>query len=227
MNNLVVACQTLADEVSAAMSCAGVHYPVILIDSKYHVDPNRLRETLQNTLDQTRDYDNILLAFGCCGNALIDLSANTSSLIIPKTDDCISIMLSNPKTSYKRKKATYFVNKGWLQSSRGLYAEYKYAVYRYGEKRAKILFKNMLRGYKFLMLIDTGAYDIKQCLELAEDTALATNLDLIIEKGSLWYLKQLFTGPHDENFCVIARGETVKMNHFGFISEKNRQYINT
>ncbi len=71
MSNIIVACETLKDELQKAMYLTGCQYPIEWIDSEYHNFPDRLREKLQEKIDSIENIDNILLLFGCCGNALV------------------------------------------------------------------------------------------------------------------------------------------------------------
>lgn len=216
MNKIIIACETLKDELTTAINTTGCRLPIIWIDSKYHIEPGRLRKKLQEEIDSITTAHNILLAFGCCGNAMIGVKASTANLIIPKTDDCISMVLSKQGEKFERAKKTYFLTKGWIESSRSLTAEYERAVERYGKEKAEKIFKFMLNSYKYLMLIDTQSYDVNKYKGKAEGIAQITNMKLIIEKGSLWFLEKLLTGPHDENFCIIPKGQEVKICHFGY-----------
>lgn len=216
MDYVVIACQTIRDELMKAVNETGCSYPIIWVDSKLHVDPAKLRAGLQQELDGLQGIDCALFAFGSCGNGLVDLHATTSDLIIPKTDDCISMVLSEPGRIFERQKDTYFLTKGWIESSKGLLNEYHYTLQRYGEKRTKRIFDLMLGHYRNLMLIDTEAYDLAEWLGKAEELAEKTNLTLTTTKGSIWFLKQLLTGPYDKNFCYINKGETVNIGHFGY-----------
>lgn len=214
MSNIIIACETLKNEVEKAISLTGCDYPVEWIDSKYHNDPDQLRTVLQQAIDSVEGKDNILLGFGCCGNALVGLKANTANLIIPKTDDCISMVLCKQGEKYVRPKETYFLTKGWIDSYRSLAVEYERAVERYGLERTKRLFKLMLKHYSRLMLIDTGAYDLEECMDKAKDIAQVTGLQLIIENGDIWFLEKLFKGPHDNDFCFIPKNGVVKISDF-------------
>ncbi|NLZ54713.1 MAG: DUF1638 domain-containing protein [Thermoanaerobacteraceae bacterium] len=216
MEKIIIACETLKDELNTAINNTGCRLPIIWIDSKYHIEPGGLRKKLQQEIDSVNNADKILLAFGCCGNAMIGIKASTADLIIPKTDDCISMVLSKQGEKFKRAKKTYFLTKGWIESSRSLAAEYQRAVERYGKEKSEKIFKFMLNSYKYLMLIDTRAYDVEKYKSKAEKIAQITNMELIIEKGSLWFLEKLLTGPHDENFCIIPKGQEVKICHFGY-----------
>ncbi len=216
MNYTIIACQMLCDELNMAMYETGCQYPVIWIESDYHIDPDKLRLKLQEEIDKLNNVDNILFAYGCCGNGLIGLRALTAKLIIPKTDDCISMVLSQPGKRYERHKETYFLTRSWMESSKSILNEYLHALKKYGEKRAKRLFELMLKHYNYLMLIDTGAYDLASCSPEAEKLANNTNLKLIVEKGDIWFLKKLLTGPYDDDFCIVEKDTAVNISDFGY-----------
>ncbi|MFZ5644761.1 MAG: DUF1638 domain-containing protein [Bacillota bacterium] len=219
MSNVVIACRMLQDELNLAMRRTGCRYPVIWLDSELHLDPNLLRAELQKNIDSLENTDNILFAYGCCGNGLVGLKASTANLVIPRTDDCISIVLSRPGEKFKRQKHTYFLTKGWLEGSKSILNEYRHAISRYGEIRAKRLFEIMFKHYHHLMLIDTGAYNLEDCLSQAEELAQNTDLNLVVAEGGLWFLEKLLTGPYDENFCIIPKGGKASIDHFGYTSE--------
>lgn len=214
MNNVIIACQTLKDELEKAITETECQYPVLWIDADYHVDPDKLRTKLQQEIDQFNHVDNILLVYGSCGNGLIGLVASAGNLIIPKTDDCISLVMTKPNEKFERLKKTYFLTKGWIESPKSIVNEYTYTLNRYGEKRTTKLFELMLKQYDYLMLIDTGAYDVEEYKSIADDFANKVKLQLTIEKGDLWLLKQLLIGPYDEKFCVISKGEKVTLDSF-------------
>lgn len=216
MKRIVIACETLRDELERAMEVTQSSFEVTWVDSNYHMDPNGLRIKLQEEIDKITGADTILLAYGCCGNGLIGLDASTADLIIPKTDDCISMVLCKPEKKFNRLKKTYFLTKGWIDSSRGLMEEYVRAVERYGEAKAERIFRLMLKSYRYLMLIDTGAYNIYDYVPRAKEIADITHLDLIVRPGGTWLLEKLLTGPYDDDFCIIPKGEEVKIGHFGY-----------
>lgn len=221
MRYLIIACETLKDELNLAIEQTNCNYPVVWVDSEYHMDPNLLRTKLQEEINKVKDTENILLAYGCCGNAVIGLKASTADLIFPKTDDCISMVLCRPNQKFERKKATYFLTKGWIESSKGIMKEYMNALKRYGEKRTKRIFQIMLKHYKHLMLIDTGAYNVNEYVEKASQIANITNLELFVEKGGIWLIKKLLTGPYDDDFCHIKKGDTVDISHLNFSYDEN------
>jgi len=221
MRNVIIACQTLYDELNLAVNETHCEYPVVWVSSEYHSDPNRLRSKLQQEIDAQNGFDNILFAYGFCGNAVIGLKASTANLIFPKTDDCISMLLSKPEEKYERMKETYFLTKGWIENSKSLLNEYLNAVNRYGEKRTKRIFQIMLKHYNKLMLIDTGAYNVADYWDKAKKIAGIADLELFTGKGNLWLLKKLLTGPYDDDFIIIDKGQTVNTASLGYVYDRN------
>lgn len=219
INDIIIACQTLRDELKLAIRETGCQTPVIWIDSDYHNDPNQLRDRLQQEIDSLTGRENILLAYGCCGTGLVGLKATGGNLIIPKTEDCISMVLGRPGEEFARLKQTYFLTKGWIEGAKSIFVEYDHALKRYGPIRTKRLFEVMLKHYRYLMLIDTGAYDFDYCYSKTEELAQKIGLEPAVSKGDTWHLKKLLTGPHDKDFCVIPPGGSVELSHFGLVQK--------
>lgn len=215
MNDVIIACQTLRDELDLAMRQTGIWYPVIWVESDYHNDPNQLRAKLQQEIDGQTGAGNILFAYGCCGSGLVGLKATSANLIIPKTEDCISMVLTRPGEKFIRPKETYFLTRGWMEGSKSIFVEYEHALKRYGEARTRRLFDVMLKHYRYFMLIDTGAYPVEGCLGKVQELAQNTGLQTVVSEGGLWFLKKLLTGPHGQEFCVVPRGSTVDISCFG------------
>lgn len=225
MHTVMIACRTLQDELNLAVQETGCRHPIIWVDSEYHLDPNVLRQKLQQEIDAQQNTDTILFAYGSCGNGLSGLTASTAALIIPKTDDCISLVLSRPGEKFDRPKQTYFITKGWLESSKSFMKEYHHAINRYGEQRAKKIFEQIFKHYRYLMMIDTTAYPLVEWTDKAHELAKNINLELVMAKGGIRWLKKLLTGPYDDSFCVIPKGGTVKTSDFGYINEMSANQV--
>lgn len=215
----LIACKTLRHEINQAMHDLGCQYPITWVDSEYHNDPDGLRVKLQEEIDKIKDVDTILLAYGCCGNGTVGLNASTADLIVPRIEDCIAMVLSKSGQIYKKQKATFYLTKGWLEGTNSLTKEIEHAVKRYGEQQAKRVFELMFKHYKYLMLIDTKAYSLDDCLAETKTLAESLNLKLIIAQGDIWLLKKLLAGSSDQDFCLIRKGETVSNQDFGIITQ--------
>ena len=211
----VIACETLRDELELAMREVGCEFQPIWLSSDYHRDPALLRSRLQEEIDRLKDVDQILLAYGCCGNGTVGLKASTAELIIPKAEDCIGIVLNKPGQNQERPLGTFFLTKGWLTGPNSFNAEIKHAVDRFGEQRAKRIIELMFKHYKQLLMIDTKAYSIPECLPEARELAETLKLELNFAEGDVWQLKTLLRGCRDQGLCYIPKGCTVTEQDFG------------
>ncbi|MDN5376300.1 MAG: hypothetical protein PWQ39_1340 [Thermacetogenium sp.] len=217
MSTIVIACQTLSDEVNMAIAETGVKHPVIWVESGLHNHPETLRMRLQETVSRISNVENIILCYGYCGNSLLGLHSTRARLIVPRVDDCISLLLGSyeKREALSREMVSYFLTRGWIVNENNIIREYERCVERYGKERAQRVLKMMLEHYRRLILIDTGAYPLDDaCLAKSYEIAEMMGLKHQVVKGSIGMLKQLLTGPWDENFIVLEPGEELSMDYF-------------
>ncbi len=209
MSTVVVACQTIKREVRLAIRETGVDFPVILIDSKLHNNPDLLHQAIQRQIDQIENVDTILMAFGFCGNALVGIGSPGSRIVIPRADDCIALMLGSYELSknFKNEVGTYFLTKGWLDSEHNVLAEYECCVKRYGNEKAQRVMKVMLGHYRRLMVIDTKAYRLEDILHTTKTFADQMGMAHQEFAGSMRLLNKLLQGPWDDEFIVLEPGQ--------------------
>ncbi len=215
LNSLIVACKTIADELNIAINETKCKHPILWIESGLHLQPDSLRKRLQDELNHLSNVDQVLLAFGFCGNAILGLTAPDYRIIFPRADDCITLLLGSPERRkvISDEAGTYFLTKGWLDCEKNIWVEYQDAVVRYGNDRADEIFKIILQHYKRLGIIETGAYELENFLKKTELIAKDLKLSHKVIPGNLRYIKKLLTGPWDEEFVIIHPGETVTLNH--------------
>lgn len=212
MGNIIIACDTLKYEVLLAQARTGNEDPVLWIDGMLHMDPDRLRQELQHTISKAESREHILFAYGNCGNGLVGLSSEHSTLVIPKTADCISMLLHKKEDSITRD--TYFLTKGWIELDKNILREYSHCLEKYGEEKTRQIFRVMLNNYHNLILIDSGAYALDEYLEVAADLAKKINLEFSIKPGGVRFLEKLFAGQWDQEFCIIPKGHKVTLDDF-------------
>lgn len=212
MSAVIIACKTIEKELLSAMDATRCNYPVLWLESGLHNWPDKLREHVQQLLDTCNGYDTVLLAMSFCGNAVEGLRTGTFSLVIPRCDDCISLLLGSEERRRQWPDA-YFLTEGWLNSDLSLWAEYQKALDKYGEKRGKQIFFTMLRHYQHLALIDTGCFDAGNLSGSIEKIAKELDLTPVTLTGTLDYLKDLLTGPWpQERFLTIPANSCVILN---------------
>lgn len=209
METAILACQTLADELQSAVVETGCSHSIIWVESGLHRSIKSLHLRLQQELNSIGNAEQVLLAFGFCGNALLGIKAPNFRLIFPRVDDCITLLLGPQEKS--KKTGTYYMTRGWLEYENNIWQEYQELVNRYGQAKADRVFKVMLAGYQKLAVIDTGGYSLKGFLGKSAGVAEALGLKHQVVPGTLRYLKKLLTGPWDDEFVVIEPGETVTL----------------
>jgi hypothetical protein len=214
MSTIIVACNTIADELNLAIKATGVTHPVLWIDSKLHTKPEKLQEQIQGAISRISNVSTIILAFGYCGNALVGIKSDHARLIFPKTEDCISLLLGSAerRRALSKETCSYFLTRGWLESENNLADEYAYCVKRFGPERALKVMRAMLKNYQHLTLIDTGAYDIKLLQLKTEGLANTLGLCHKVVEGSQRLFHKLLTGPWDEEFAQVEPGQEITLD---------------
>lgn len=202
MKPVMIACKTIEKEITAAILNQGCEYPVLWLESGLHNWPDKLRDRIQEILDDCSGYDTVLLAMSFCGNSVVGLQTHDFQLVIPRCDDCITLLLG----SMARRQAhfaTYFLTEGWLAGENNVWLEYQRCVQKYGEKRGKRIFSTMLAHYKYLALVDTGAYDTASIETEVQNIARTLDLEYTCIDGTLGYLEKLLCGEWSEEQFVI------------------------
>ena len=209
MRTEIIACETIRRELLAAASQCGCNFPIHWIESGLHNVPSQLHAALQEALDACGGCERVLLAFGFCGNAAVGLRGGAAELILPRADDCISLLCG----SQERRagfKAAYFFTEGWLRGERTIWHEFQHAAARYGEERAKRIFQTMLRHYQYCVLLNTGCFPLEAAAEEVERIARTLGLDFRTIEGTTAYLERLLTGPWNAaSFLTVPPGGTL------------------
>ncbi|MFN2285960.1 MAG: DUF1638 domain-containing protein, partial [Anaerolineae bacterium] len=214
-HTLVMACATVIEEMQPLLP-EGIAYQVF--DFGLHINPAKLRHTLQQAIDAVNEqYDTIILGYGLCSQAIIGIRANGCRLVAPRVDDCIAIFLGSRTvyaTQHRAEPGTYYLTKGWIEVGDSPFSEYEQNVQRYGERRAKWIYRAMMGNYKRLALINTGQYELEKYREYTQRTAKQFGLRYEEIEGSDTLVKKMLYGPWDDEFVVIEPGETFTLQQF-------------
>jgi hypothetical protein len=222
MKRLLIACETIRDEVEMALKKQGIELETVWMPNTLHDSPERLRGALQEEINKAEAaYDELLFAYGNCGNGLLDLQSEKATMIIPRFGDCIDILLCEKSNLERIRTCTYFLTEGWLRGERSLDKEYAYNLKKYGEKRAKMVASIMYKHYKHLMLIDTGAYDVQKNLPHVHEIGKLIGLEVIVDQGSITPLEKLVSGQWDDRFCVIPPGRPSSKDDFDGVAVRS------
>lgn len=207
MKTVLVACETIEDEVLSVLNRLGLDYPVIWLEGGLHNTPDRLRSRIGEVLREAEGRCELLIfTLGYCGGGVSDLRTGNYTTVLPLADDCISILLGSMAARRKiSQRATYFLTEGWMRHENNIVTSYHRTVEKYGQAKADRINKMMLNNYERLGLIDTGTFDLEEAHRKVEP--LAAKLDLPVENlpGDNGWLENLLLGPYDDpsRFLVI------------------------
>ena len=152
----------------------GFDEDITFFDYALHQVPKKLRQTIQDSINSIEQPSLIVLGYGLCGNGLHEIQAGRHTLLIPRTDDCIAIILGSYQ-AYRREfdnePATYYLSKGWLEGGSTPLVEHREYVEKYGEKKAEWLMDYQYHNYKRLALIVQNAQDLETYRPAAQEVA--------------------------------------------------------
>lgn len=206
MKTAILACGTLKRELTAVMNKCSYAYPVIWLEAGNHNHPHKRRTEILQALEQCREYDTVLLAMAHCGGALEGVSSPSSTLVLPRCDDCIPLLLGS-WTRQQELKDFYFLSQGWLEGKDNILAEYHRSVRRYGEERTLRIFQTMLKHYRYLGYISVDHPEDSCYQEEIVPFADMLGLGPVLLDGKSDYLIDLVTGNHDpERFLTVPPG---------------------
>ena len=207
MKTAVIACKTMEDELNWAMERTGSDYPLFWLEQGLHNVPQMLNDAVQTALDAA-GAQRVLLAMGFCGNALVGLRVPAVELIVPRVDDCISLLLGSVKRRLEisREYSAYFFTEGWLRGERNIWVEHQHMLETYGEELTEELEKSMFGHYRTLGLLDCGIKPIEPLVEGTKMIADGLHLTQQVIPASARYLADLLTGPWPAERFLTVRG---------------------
>lgn len=212
MKTALIACKTIKKEIETILNQYSIHFDSIFyVASGLHNSTFRLQEAVKKEMEKLErlDVDRVLLCFGLCGNMVDGLETGDYETILPKTDDCITLLLGSGqrrKTLDERKRG-YYLTRGWLSGEANLHKEYKDAVEMYGRKAADEIYRQIFDGYTCLSLIDTGQGDYEEFFAEGKEIAKDFGLQPWKVRGEMdWltrYLLQDIAGLKKKDRIVI------------------------
>lgn len=182
----------------------------------YHGKPDQLHVRLQEIIDQSQDYDLIITTYSRCSNVVVGLLSQRVPLLLPRTHDCISLLLGSNERQLKLLKknpGTYYFSRGWLDHGRTPYAEYLEYVDRYGQEKAADLIKMLYGSYnKAVFIVTLGTEDIEKYREKVRKIAHFFGWDVGEEEGDLRLLTALLSKTIGQDTVYVEPGRTVTLD---------------
>jgi hypothetical protein len=235
----LLACKALYREFSLLSSASENFIDATYMQQGLHDTPKLLKEALQREIDMIdeggdihsyyprfgRDFDAIILGYGLCSNGIIGLSSRKYTIVVPRTDDCIALLLG----SYRRYKeyfdshcGTYWYTASWIENAytpseeaqKALLAEY---TEKYGEDNAKYLAEadTTLKNYNRAAYAEWKELGFPEYEKLARDAAAYFGWDFEKVLGDKKFLEDLINGIWDDRFVIVPPGKRIEADYEG------------
>jgi len=154
---MMLACSALRREITLIMEEENLHYPVFYLPDELHLTPEKLNAYLCDFIPRLTGVDYLLLPMGRCGNGTAGIPSGEATIVLPKCEDCISLLLSRENlASVERPKYSYFFTDSWLDTSTSFLREFEHSLDKYGQSRGERVIRAMYKNYKYFTYIDTG-----------------------------------------------------------------------
>ena len=198
---------------------------ITFLDYGLHRVPQKLSWAVQSQIDKIEMPSLIILGYGLCGNGLDGIKARKHTLLIPRTDDCIAILLgsySRYMKEFTSEPGTYYLTKGWLESGSDPLKEYKEVSEKYGPDQAEWIMDTQYQHYKRLAFIAHQEADLFEYRPSAKEVAAyCERWEMSYEEilGSDKYVRRLVEialnlDKLDSEFLVVPPGGTLKQEAF-------------
>ena len=221
---VIIACRVLESLIKGLLN--GARPRTIYMDYGLHRLPQTMPATLQAELDALPEPSLVLLGYGLCGNGLVGLQAGTHTLVIPRADDCIALLLGSYETYIEEFNAvpgTYYLTKGWLESGSHPLKEYREYQEKYGEAKAEWLMDQQYQNYRRLIFVAHSQAELEefrpQALEVARFCEARWGMRYEERLGSDSFVRRLLAAPESleqlgSHFLVIPPGGEVRQMQF-------------
>ncbi len=213
-STVILSCSSLKDYVEEAQRKAGTDIPVIYVSKLYHRDPNEMREHILEKLSKLPEgTDTVLVSMGYCGGSWEGVECSCR-LVIPKIDDCVSIVLQlgdEPVSNLKTSGHFYVRDKDPSKESIKAIFDHMAAGQDLNESTIETYHKHWQDMFREIDIIDTPINDSRSREYYDKVKVDADWLDAKLEYvyGGTHLLEKLFSGDWDEQFLIVEPGKKI------------------
>ena len=222
---MIISCQVFQHLIEKQLPENTSIRSISYLDYGLHLVPRNLNAAIQDRLDGIEQPSLVVLGYGLCGNGLDGIQAGKHILLIPRTDDCIAILLGDYRkyrAEFNAHPGTYYLTKGWLESASNPLGQYQEYEAKYGANTADYLMDTQYQHYSRLAFVAHDLEDLVKYRPQAEQVArYCQRWNMKYEEllGSESYIRRLIEtaaalDQAEDEFVVIPPGGELKQSHF-------------
>ena len=211
----LIACPAVLGELAdGATDGVDTHTP----EAQLHLSPERLKAALAAAVAEADEPGaTIVLGYGLCSNSVLGLKTEHATLVVPRVDDCIAMLLGSNEAfaaENAKERGSYYVARAYLEECDTIVSEHEKLVEKRGAERAEKMMRLLLQHYTRIVLIDTGRYDLEPYR--ARVAGFAERFDLAVEDvpGTTRILDALVEGGWGDDFVVAPPGHELTLADF-------------
>lgn len=209
---VIYSCITLQKELEKTIEKIGFAGKVNYLNVELHSDPQKMHTTLQRLIDENTEAEEIVICVSGCGKATCDLRATTCAIAVPRTMDCIDVLLTG--SGIKRPDGAIFITKSWMNFMKNSSIDYARLVQERGRAKAETFLKQLYHGFNDFYIIDTGTYALQEVEDYIMPLVKLLDGTLTRLPGPYKVLEKLVSGHYDESVISIAKGGTLSIHEF-------------
>lgn len=221
---VIIACQVF-QEMLAKVLPSDLAAQITYLDYGLHRTPRKIVSSVQQLLDELETPSLVILGYGLCGNGISGIQARHHTLLVPRADDCITMLLGSRQRYYQefaKEPGTYWLSKGWLESGSHPLKEYEEYREKYGEEDALWLLDQQYQHYKRLVLVAHTQEDLNHYRTQAQEVAeFCQRWDMRYEEilGTDDFIHKLVQVAQDlkkadNEFVIIPPGGEIRIDQF-------------
>ncbi len=220
----LIGCEVILREL-----CNGVARSPHQVDFEYlpkglhDLGGKKMAAELQARIDAVAEgaYEAIVMGYGLCGNGMDGVTARHTMLVVPRTHDCIALLMGSRERYqeyFDANPGTYFRSTGWLErgkslqqlthQTQGMEESLEKMIERYGEDNGRYLYEELTRyrtTYSKMTYIATGLETSTRFEDESRAEAEKNNWKFERLEGNLALLNRLLDGEWDGGDFLVAR----------------------
>lgn len=204
---VILSCPTLKGELTSALAEASSEAIVYFMPQRLHSDPKELHDYMQDMIDHFRNVDRIVLCVSGCGGGTKGLKASTAELVVPRTRDCLDILLSGDSLAALQRDITgVYFTESWMEFSKNSDIDLDKLIRKMGRTDAEDYLRRLFKTCNKFYVIDTGCYDVQEVQEYIAPLVKILDGTVTVLKGEYGILRKIARGEFDDDFDIVPKG---------------------